>query len=464
MAYTQTTSTSWFSRLGSSFRGIGLGIALIIIGTIMLWWNEGNFVTTGDALDEARSVTQELGDISRLDNSKNGKLVHATGPVETKDMLNDPVFGFSINAIRLERTVEFFQWVENSKTETRQKLGGGEERVTTYTYSKQWVKRPVDSSQFRDPNAPRLNRNFVIANVENYKAQAANVTFGAYRLPGFLINSISGAVPLSVIMPEEAKNALNEQLIRASEQARPRSMESFSEAARSSAVEGITQAAREAAGLPQGQAYGDVLAQERSQEAMRRKPGEDSEMVHFSGNTVVLSVAPAVPQIGDVRVTFMETKPGTVSIIAKLTGDTFETYRASNGTTFSKLVMGTHSLDNMYGDAHSSNVAMTWALRFVGAILVMFGLKMILAPLVVAAQVIPLFGSIVGAGTGLVSTLLGLAWSLLIISIAWLRFRPVIGLAMIAVAGALVALLYVKGRASKAVNAQAPAPETVNKV
>jgi len=68
----------------------------------------------------------------------------------------------------------------------------------------------------------------------------------------------------------------------------------------------------------------------------------------------------------------------------------------------------------------------------------------------VLASVIPLLGDIVGVGTGIVSLLLGLAWSLVIISIAWLRFRPVMGIAMLAVAGAFRALLYFKRRSRKA--------------
>ena len=177
-----------------------------------------------------------------------------------------------------------------------------------------------------------------------------------------------------------------------------------------------------------------------------------------------MGISPGVPQIGDVRVAFMETRPGTVSILAKLVGDTFGVYRASNGKTVSELAMGTHSLDNMYGDAHSSNAALTWILRVVGAILVMLGLKLLVAPLVVVADVMPLLGSIVGAGTGLVTILLGVAWALLIISIAWLRFRPIIGIRMIAVAGTLIALLYAKGRSRKAAKApKNPAPETVSK-
>ena len=423
MAYTETTSVSWFDRLGSSFRGIGTGIVLIIAGTALLWWNEGDFVGTGDALREAQAITQELGDISRPDAAKNGQLVHASGPLATKDMLNDPVFGLSVNAIRLERMVEFYQWVEDAKQEKRQKLGGGEETVTTYTYAARWTPHPADSSQFRDPKARTAHRNSVLVSMENFRAQAANVTLGAYRLPDFLINAVSGATPLTVVLPEETHAKLNRQL--------------------AAAMRGETGPA--------------PAPQEVFPNAPRPAQVAEPQMIHISGGTVLLSASPAAPRIGDVRVTFKETRPGTVSFLAKLSGDTFEQYRASNGKTVSRLSMGTHSLENMYGDAHAANATMTWILRAVGTALVVFGLQTLVAPLSVLVSVIPLLGDIVGAGTGIVSALLGIAWSLVIISIAWLRFRPLIGGAMLAVAGALIALLYVRGRARKAAVAPAQA-------
>ena len=412
MAYTQTTSTSFGSRLGSAFKGILFGIVLIVAGTILLWWNEGDFVATGDALREAQTVTQELGDISRVDVSKNGQLVHATGPAETKDILTDPIFGLSINAIRLERTVEFYQWTEQSKSEKKKKLGGGEETVTTYTYSQKWSRSPVSSSSFKDPDAQKNNRNFILANVSDFSAQATNVSFGAYRLPGFMINSIGGAVALNVDIPEEKLHALNKQVNDAARQA-------------------VAQDVPEATEVP---------------------------MVHVSGNTVLLSKSLGMPAIGDVRITFSETRPDTISILSKVNGDTFEQYVAKNGKTVSKIVMGKSSLENMYDAAHSSNVTMTWILRFGGAFLVILGLVFITAPLGVLASVIPILGDIVGAGTGIVSTLLGLTWSLIVISIAWLRFRPVIGILMIAVAVALIVLLYLRGHSRKAAKAkEAPA-------
>ena len=415
MAYTETTSVGLGGRLGASFRGIGVGCILIVAGTILLWWNEGNFVATRDALTAARAVTQELGDISKLDGAKNGQLVHATGAVATEDMLSDPVFALSVNAIRLERSVEFYQWVEESKSEKKKKLGGSEETVTTYTYAARWTNHPVDSSNFKDPKARADNRNIVLATLENFKVQATNVSFGAYRLPDFMISSISGAAPMDVALSETTKTTLNQQVTLAMRQA--------------------------AAASPQ----------------VQRPEGE--EMVHVSGDTVFLGASPGMPQIGDVRVSFKETKPDVVSIIAQVNGDTFEKYHASNGKTVSLLSMGTHSLENMYGEAQAANATMTWILRLVGLLLVIFGLKLFVAPLDVLASVIPLVGSIVGAGTGLVSALLGIAWSLLIVSIAWLRFRPLVGIAMLVVSGVLIALLYVRGRSRHAVNtANTPAP------
>ncbi|MCL2790093.1 MAG: TMEM43 family protein [Desulfobulbus sp.] len=373
-------------------------------------------MATRDALTEARAVTQELGDITQLDTAKNGQLVHAAGAVETKDMLSDPVFGLSINAIRLERSVEFYQWVEDSKSEKKKKLGGGEETVTTYTYAAKWTAHPVDSSGFKDPKARTENRNVVLAAMENFKVQAANVSFGAYRLPDFMVNSIGGGAPVAVALPEATKTALNKQMTLAAQQAK--------------------------AALPQ----------------VQRPEGVD--LVSVSGDTVFLGASPGMPQIGDVRVSFKETKPGVASILAQVNGNTFEQYHARNGKTVGMLSMGTHSLENMYGDAQSANATMTWILRLVGLLLVVFGLKMIVAPLEVLASFIPLLGSIVGAGTGLVSALLGFSWSLVVVSIAWLRFRPVVGIVMLVAAGVLIGLLHGRGRARKAAIAQAAATKT----
>ncbi len=417
MAYTEVTETSWFSRIGSSFSGMGLGLVLLIGGTGLLWWNEGDFVATRDALNETQAATVELGDINTLNASLNGKVVHASGFADTQDVLTDPVFGVGERAIALERKVEFYQWVEHSKSEKKKKLGGGEETVTTYTYERKWTPRPVQSGQFHDPSARKANSNTVLMDVENMTLRATNVSFGAYKLPAFFISSISGSEPMPVQISQEAKNALRSSITGASHP--PLQDQTFDNAMSSLA----SQMMNSAFGL--------------------------EEYVHEQGNVLYIGKHPSSPSIGDVRVSFKTVHPADISLIAKLNGETFEKFAASNGKEISRLSMGTVTMENMFGKAHSGNSTMTWILRGVGIILVIAGIKCLLAPLAVIASVIPLLGDIVSAGTGLVSTLLGLAWSLIIISIAWLRFRPLIGGAMIAAAVVLIVLLLVKGRGNR---------------
>ena len=106
--YTEVTNTSWFSRLGNSFGGIGAGLVMIALATFLLYWNEGRAVRTGDAIAEAQMQTVALPGISTLDSSYDGKLVYATGRVVTEDTLTDSMFGITTKAIRLRRKVEYY--------------------------------------------------------------------------------------------------------------------------------------------------------------------------------------------------------------------------------------------------------------------------------------------------------------------------------------------------------------------
>ena len=103
MAYTETTTTGYFQRLGSSFSGMGLGIVLFIVGSGLLWWNEGNFVATRNALNEAQGLSMELASVDQVDPAADGKLVHAVGNAVTQDLLIDSIFGVSVQGIQLKR-------------------------------------------------------------------------------------------------------------------------------------------------------------------------------------------------------------------------------------------------------------------------------------------------------------------------------------------------------------------------
>lgn len=196
MAYTETTRTSYGKRLGNSFGGIVTGLLLFVAGTVLVWWNEGRAVKTDKLLKEAQGQVVELADISTVDPSFEGKLIHATGLATTADSLSDSQFKVGAKAIALCREVEYYQWVESSESETKDKLGGAQETTTTYTYDLQWVSSPISSADFHDPSY--RGENTVKQVVEPFTKYAQNVSFGAYRLNASQIQSIGGEVPVPV--------------------------------------------------------------------------------------------------------------------------------------------------------------------------------------------------------------------------------------------------------------------------
>lgn len=159
---------------------------------------------------------------------------------------------------------------------------------------------------------------------------------------------------------------------------------------------------------------------------------------------------PSDPHIGDVRVHFEIVRPQTVSIVAVQRGTTFEAYHAQAGSDILLLREGTASAAEMFKAARAANTLTTWLLRAAGFLVMFIGLVLVVRPIAVIGSVVPLVGSILGAGTALLAFLLALALSLATIAVAWLAYRPLIGGGLIALAVGAVILL-VRARRPKPV-------------
>jgi len=175
---TETTHQSWLSRLGQSVMGVLIGFGLIVGASILIFWNEGRAVQTARSLTEGEGLVIDA-DQAKVDPANEGKLVHISGELATKLPLTDPEFGISTAAARLVRTVEVYQWKEDSRTETRKNLGGSEDKVTTYTYTQVWSEPRIDSGRFHEPGGhenPQLR-------YRRLEVAARDATLGAFR-PG----------------------------------------------------------------------------------------------------------------------------------------------------------------------------------------------------------------------------------------------------------------------------------------
>lgn len=435
MAYTETRTVGYGTRVGNSFKQIGTGFLLFIAGTVLLWWNEGNNKKNIDMLEEVQQTLVEMPAINKVDPQFEGQLIYATGEAKTDDILQDPQFPVAGNYMHLKRDVEYYQWVEHKQETRKDKVGGGEEITTTYTYSKEWTSQPVNSGSFKEGG----HNNTVRIQVESGKLDAQNVDFGAYKFPDFFINSIGGYTPAEVLTPEQLQTVLNG----------------------GSAISTMEQQVAE---LPDS-LIGDsaAMAQFEQQQAQQPETAPDaynqkvSDEYQVSGNQIYYGNS-ASPQIGDVRITFEKVDPkAVVSIMGKIQGNTFAKYKAKNGKTFSRLEQGTISSAEMFEHQESENNMLKWGLRLLGVLLVIGGLKGIFNFLVILLKVIPFLASIMNFGVGLICTVLGIAWSLIVIGVAWVFYRPLVGIPLLVVAIGLIVWLAMRGRGKKPAVQPAPA-------
>ena len=168
--------------------------------------------------------------------------------------------------------------------------------------------------------------------------------------------------------------------------------------------------------------------------ALESVPDALAEKGVLNGGGLYLGADPATPLIGDTRLTWRVVEPTTVSVVARQIGNTFEPHRTEAGGTIAMLKMGTFSAENMFAAAKDANATMTWILRVVGFVMMVIGISMVVSPIVVFADVIPFLGDLIGMGTMLFAGLVSFSLSLVTISIAWVAFRPLVGVPLLVVA------------------------------
>ena len=372
-SYTETITTGWFSRIGDSIKGILIGLIMVVLAFPVLFWNEGRAVKTRKDLDQGAKECVSA-NAATLDSNNEGKLVHITGKATSKGTLRDEKFQVSVEALKLKRVVEMYQWKEKTKTSTKKEVGGKEKKTTTYTYKKVWAPGRIDSGKFKKSKG---HKNPAVA-IDSYSWAASPITVGEYTLSTRLISQIDNYTSLHVSKPE------NE-------------------------IEPI--AGRE---------------------------------VKYTNGQFYLGEDEASPAIGDLKITFKSAMPTDVSILAQQNGNSFSPFTGDSGTIINTLTVGTHTAQSMFNSAQNNNKLLTWGLRLLGFFLMFFGFKLISAPLAVVADVLPIAGSIVGIGTGIVSFLLSAPLSLITIAVAWVFYRPLIGIPLLILAGLGITFLIMK--------------------
>lgn len=184
---TETTTTGWLSRMGSSLMGVLIGIILLPCAIFLLSWNEGRAVTAATGLKRGLSTIVEVS-ADTVNPQNNSKLVYLNGTVSGATPAVDPWNKLSATGlVRLQRRVEMYQWLERESETTSNNIGGSQTTQKTYTYSLGWAETAVNSAQFK---VPAGHQNPAMP-LKSQSFDANPVKIGAFTLDKSLVQDLN---------------------------------------------------------------------------------------------------------------------------------------------------------------------------------------------------------------------------------------------------------------------------------
>lgn len=131
-----------------------------------------------------------------------------------------------------------------------------------------------------------------------------------------------------------------------------------------------------------------------------------------------------MPNVGDTLIRFSYLPSQTYTLIGDMSNNSLTPYTTKNGREIIPIEKWLQSLEHMYKTQDDINIFTTWLMRWVGMILIFIWFTLVFNLIVVLADFIPFFGSIVSFGITMISLFLTLILGGSIIAISWFYARP----------------------------------------
>eukprot|EP00929_Paragymnodinium_shiwhaense_P073184 TRINITY_DN3722_c0_g1_i3.p1 TRINITY_DN3722_c0_g1~~TRINITY_DN3722_c0_g1_i3.p1 ORF type:complete len:512 (+),score=66.06 TRINITY_DN3722_c0_g1_i3:230-1765(+) len=192
-----TEHKSWFQRMGEALQQVWLGFWLLVFSVAVLWVGEKRSAQMESLLAFAQSEYKTVA-ADDADPDNRGDLVYLTGE-DARGMVPIADARFkqaraASGVIAIRTNVEAYQWVEHVETkEETDRVGGGSTTRRTYTYSKEWQGRRVDSSSFQSPASHEncIPKEFSRVDFGQETTLCAQVDYGhGFTMPSCLVEQL----------------------------------------------------------------------------------------------------------------------------------------------------------------------------------------------------------------------------------------------------------------------------------
>ncbi|KAG7244575.1 hypothetical protein INR49_029594 [Caranx melampygus] len=368
---TAQSNPGFLERLSETAGGTAVGVGLFFLSIYVLFTNEGRALQTASSLDEGLSQVVSLGPYVSLDLQNNNRLVHLSAQLHTAQPLHDPNYRVVVQAVKLKRQVEMYQWVEYQESKDYQE-NGETKTETTYTYNTEWKSELVNSRNF-DKEIGHQNPSAMA--VESVTVVAPEVNVGPFILSKGLVEQINNFQTLSL-----------------------RDFSAFT--------------------LDPFLSIDDDYFY-HTQYPRRPEVGDVRVRFSFAG------LSGETSRLGPAH---------TVSIVAMQRGEHLMPFKTKSGDTLEILYLEELSAEEVFMREHQSNSMKTWGLRAAGWALMFLSIQLTMRIIYTLVDWVPVLRELVSTGLKIFALCVSCSLSLLTIGVGWLFYRPLVAAALGALA------------------------------
>lgn len=146
------------------------------------------------------------------------------------------------------------------------------------------------------------------------------------------------------------------------------------------------------------------------------------------------------PKIGDYKVSYTYVPSSSYTMLGAKSGTEIIAYETENGD-LAEVSSGVLNKEELKKEKDDANKMLTYGLRIGLTVGIIIANMLTISPVTNILGHIPLAGNLFNKGLGLVGSILGIAWSLLVIAAGWFAYRPIVSIILFGIIIALIVLL-----------------------
>jgi len=385
------------NKLLGSIGSLLIGILVFLGSFVILYFTE---VRTDYSVvaDKAVEIEQSSEDVD---------FIYYSGEFTTSEKLSDGLYLKEGDYIAINRKVEMFSWVEEVETDDND--------VKHYSYKNEWIDEPADSNEFDEPSG----HNNPQKTIQNERFEVVNARIGEYevdmdtlRLPGLKALKLTA----DNINTDEISGDVDELFD---------DFEYYDD-------EGYYDEADYYEDEETVDGWTITEYEDEDEKTVVDEEDKDKETEVKSREYIFIGVGSLQkPEVGDMRLSYNVYRPGEkVTVFGKVDANQIAPHHGENESKIYRAFSGDH--ENAKSQLKKEYKTAGWMGRIGGFIAMWIGLTMILKPLTVSMELIPIIGSIGKSALGIVTFVVALVLTI-ITSLILSILHSIWGIAIIAV-------------------------------